>query len=274
VCARALDTLRACDRILAEDTRRTRQLLAHFGIPAKRVDRLDAHAREHELTKVVARLCAGERVALVTDAGTPGVSDPGEALVEAAIRHAVPVVPVPGPSAVITALVASGLAPGGRFRFVGFLPRGGGARRAAIDLVCETPEAVVLFESPHRTSATLSDLARQTPDRRACVARELTKAHEEFVRGTLIELANPVEPRVWRGEITIVLSAYQRASAVSSEAAVANESALDEQIDGALATGRSVRAIAETLSIETGLPKRALYARIVTRKNAATATRR
>src|SRR5580692_2824812 len=130
--ARAIETLRICDRVLAEDTRRTRQLLSHLGITGKPIDRLEAHAGEHDVARAVARLAQNERLALVTDAGTPGVSDPGEALVTAAIAAGALVVPIPGASAVLAAVVASGLAGDGRFRFVGFLPRDGAPRRQAI----------------------------------------------------------------------------------------------------------------------------------------------
>ncbi|MDP9000932.1 MAG: 16S rRNA (cytidine(1402)-2'-O)-methyltransferase [Myxococcota bacterium] len=260
ITARALDTLRACDRVLVEDTRRTRQLLTFFGVAGKPVQRLDAHATERDVEEVVARLCAGENLALVTDAGTPGVSDPGEAVVEAAIDAGVRVVPIPGPSAVFAALVASGLAADGRFRFVGFLPRDGPQRRVAIGLVCETSEAVILFESPNRTRSTLRDLADATPARPACVARELTKVHEEFVRGALGSLAD--DPREWLGEIAIVLGAHrpeERAEAI-------DENTIDARIDEALARGEHLRAIAERLSAWSGRPKRELYGRIVMRK--------
>src|SRR5580704_8736044 len=204
--ARAIETLRSCDRVLAEDTRRTRQLLTHFGIAGKPVERLDAHAGEHDVARVMARLAENERIALVTDAGTPGVSDPGEALVVAAIAAGAAVVPVPGASAVLAAIVASGLAGDGRFRFVGFLPRDGAPRREAIALVCETPEAVVLFEAPSRVRPTLRELADATPERGACVARELTKVHEEFVRSSCAALA--ADEREWIGEIVVVLAAH------------------------------------------------------------------
>jgi 16S rRNA (cytidine1402-2'-O)-methyltransferase len=194
---RAGETLRECDRVLAEDTRRSRQLLAHLGIAGKPVDRFDAHATAADAQRAVERLENGESVALVTDAGTPGVSDPGERLVEAAIAAGIRVVSIPGPSAVLAALVGSGLAGDGRFRFVGFLPRDGTARREGIATVSATPEPVVMFEAPSRTRATLTDLADATPGRSACVARELTKVHEEYVRGTLAELATDERP--WQG---------------------------------------------------------------------------
>ena len=257
---RALETLRACDRVLAEDTRRTRHLLTHFGVGGKRLDRLDAHASERDVARLVDRLVAGERMALVTDAGTPGVSDPGEALVKSAIDAGVRVVPIPGPSAVLAALVASGLAADGRFRFVGFLPREGTARRTAIALVCDTPEPVILFESANRASATLRALAEATPARRACVARELTKVHEEIVRGTLAELAEG--SREWLGEMVIVLGAH----APEEREARIDDATVDARIDEALARGEHLRTIADRLAAWSGRPKRELYARVVVRK--------
>jgi len=260
VTARAVETLGACDRVLAEDTRRTRQLLSHLGIAGKPLERLDAHASEAEIARAVQRLAGGESAALVTDAGTPGVSDPGERLVEAAIAAGVRVVPIPGPSAVLAALVGSGLAGEGRFRFVGFLPRDGTARRDAIAVVCATPEPVVLFEASNRAHATLRDLADATPERRACVARELTKVHEEYVRGTCAELAG--DEREWLGEIAVVLGAHDPQS---REAAV-DDDALDARIDEALGRGEHARTIADKLAAWSGRPKRAVYERVVTRK--------
>lgn len=260
ITARALDTLRACDRVLVEDTRRTRQLLTHFGIAGKQVQRLDAHATERDIEGAITRLRGGENLALVTDAGTPGVSDPGEAVIGAAIGAGVRVVPIPGASAVFAALVASGLAADGRFRFVGFLPRDGPHRRDAIGLVCETSEPVVLFESPNRTRATLRELADATPARPACVARELTKVHEEFVHGALRNLAD--DSRRWLGEIAIVLGAHRPDERV----AAIDENTIDARIDEALARGEHLRAIAERLSAWSGRPKRELYGRIVMRK--------
>jgi 16S rRNA (cytidine1402-2'-O)-methyltransferase len=259
VTARALETLRACDRVVAEDTRRTRGLLSHFAIAGKRLDALHAHSTEGDVARVVEKLVEGESVALVTDAGTPIVSDPGDALVRAAIAAGVRVVPIPGASAVLTALMACGLAGDGRFRFVGFLPRDGAARRDAIAEVCATPEQVVLFEAPNRTAATLRDLAAATPARDAAVARELTKMHEEIVRGTLADL---VIDREWIGEIAIVLGAHDPAS---RDAAI-DDTAIDARIDEELARGVHAKAIAELLAAWSGRPKRAIYERVVTRK--------
>ncbi|MBV9950090.1 MAG: 16S rRNA (cytidine(1402)-2'-O)-methyltransferase [Myxococcales bacterium] len=267
ITPRALETLRACDRILAEDTRRARQLLTHFGIAGKPVQRLDAHTERGEAGALVADLTRGARLALVTDAGTPAISDPGDKLVVEAIRAGVRVVPIPGPSAALAALVASGLAGGGGFRFLGFLPREGPPRREAITLACETAEPVILFESPNRLRSTLRDLAAATPDRPACVARELTKVHEEFVRGSLRELAELGEGkegrcRAWMGELCVVLGAHDPAARVAE----VDDATIDRRIDEALSRGQHLRTIAETLAAWSGRPKRELYARVVARK--------
>lgn len=261
VSTRALETLRMCDRILAEDTRRTRQLLSHFGVQGRAVDRFDAHANEHDVGRFVAKLVLGERIALVTDAGTPGISDPGEALVEAAIAAGAAIVPVPGPSAILAALAASGLSGDGRFRFVGFLPREGVARREAIALVCETPESVVMFEAANRLAATLRELADATPDRGVCVGRELTKMHEEFVRSTCATLAD--DSREWLGEIALVLAPHRPAD----RAARVDDAALDARIDEALARGDHARSTADRLAAWSGRPRRDVYERVVGRKN-------
>jgi 16S rRNA (cytidine1402-2'-O)-methyltransferase len=260
VTLRAVETLRGCDCVVAEDTRRTRRLLSHLGIAGKPLERLDAHARERDVARVIERLETGGRVALVTDAGTPGVSDPGEALVQAAIATGARVVPIPGASAVLAALVASGLVGGGRFRFMGFLPREGRARREAIAEVCSTPEAAVLFEAPSRVRATLGELADATPDRRACVARELTKVHEEFSRGTCAELA--AEEREWVGEVAIVLGAH----APQDREAWVDDAALDARIDEAAGRGEHARSAAVRLAAWSGRPRREVYERVVARR--------
>lgn len=260
VTRRAVETLSTCDVVLAEDTRRTRQLLTHLGIAGKDVHRFDAHASDADVERVLAKLAEGANVAIVTDAGTPGVSDPGEKLVGAAVAAGVKVVPIPGASAVLAALAASGLAGDGRFRFLGFLPRSGTERREAIAAACATPEAVVLFESPNRLQATMRDLADATPERRACVARELTKLHEELVRGTCASLA--ADDREWIGEIAVVLGPHEphaRAEAI-------DDGALDARIDEAIARGEHARTASERLAAWSGRSKRDVYERYVARK--------
>jgi len=263
VSMRAIETLRTCDRIAAEDTRRTRALLTHFAIAGKPLDSLHAHSSDEDVARIVAHLSRGEHVALVTDAGTPLVSDPGSEVVRAAIAAGVRVVPIPGPSAVLAALSASGLATDSGFRFLGFLPRDGVARAQAITRACDTPEPVVLFEAANRTTATLGDLAAATPSRAACVARELTKMHEEIVRGALSELA--ALGREWKGEVAIVLGAHDPES---REAAI-DDAAIDARIDEELARGLHAKTIAERLAAWSGRGKRDVYERVVARKRGA-----
>ena len=260
ITLRAIDTLKACDRIVAEDTRQTKKLLSHLGIAGKPVDAVHAHSDAADVARVIEALESGASVALVTDAGTPIVSDPGDPVVRGAIDAGIQVVPIPGPSAVLAALVGSGLGSGG-FRFVGFLPRDGTARHEAIARVCATPEPVVLFESPERTSSTLAELSAATPARPAAVARELTKLHEEFVRGTLAELAKARE--TWRGEVVLVLGAFSPEARVES----VDDAALDARIDAELAAGIHSKTISERLSAWSGRPRREVYERVIRRKN-------
>jgi 16S rRNA (cytidine1402-2'-O)-methyltransferase len=258
ITLRALETLREVDAIAAEDTRHTKKLLSAHGVEGKPLLSLHAHSTERDVARVVDRLVAGEHVALVTDAGTPGVSDPGDALVRAAIAARVRVVPIPGPSAALAALSASGLGGGGAFRFFGFLPRDGTARARAIAAIVNTPEPVIIFESPERTQRTLIDLCEVMHTRGACVARELTKVHEEILRGTLADLA--YERDTWRGEIVIVLGAQD-----IPEAAV-DDAAIDTRIDAELARGTGAKQTSEIIAAWSGRPKREIYERVVRRK--------
>lgn len=256
---RAIETLKAASRIAAEDTRRTKTLLSHLGIGGKPVDALHAHSGPRDIARMIEALENGESVALVTDAGTPIVSDPGDVLVQRALSAGIKVVPIPGPSAVLAALVASGLG-GAGFRFLGFLPREGTARREAIGVVCSTPETVVLFESPERTAATLKDLADATPDRPAAVCRELTKLHEEVVRGTVATLS---EQDAWRGEVVVVLGPWEP----SSREEAIDDASIDARIDQELAAGLHAKTVAEKIAAWSGRPKREIYERVVARKH-------
>ena len=260
VTLRALRILREVDLIAAEDTRQTRKLLAHLGVEGRPLDALHAHSSDRDVARVVERLEAGESVALVTDAGTPAVSDPGGRVVERAIAAGARVVPIPGPSAVLAALVASGLATDAGFRFFAFLPRDGAARRDAIARVADTPEPVVIFESPERAAATLVELADAMPDRPACVARELTKVHEELVRGPLSELAKREE---WRGEVVLVLGAWAPEARVET----IDDAAIDARIDRELESGAHAKTAAERVAAWCGRPKREIYERVVRRKS-------
>lgn len=203
---RAAEVLARAALVVCEDTRHSGTLLASLGLK-KQTASLPAFAEKARAGRILERLSAGEDVALVTDAGTPGVSDPGEFLVAEALKAGIPVVPIPGPSAVLTALSASGL-PTGRFHFLGFLPRKGPERSGMLDEVAGLRATLVLYESPHRVAETLEDLASALGDRRAVVARELTKLHEEFVRGRLSELATRYAQHAPRGEIVLLVEGW------------------------------------------------------------------
>lgn len=201
---RAAETLRGADRILAEDTRRTRVLAEHAGARAPLVS-LHQHNEAERTGRVLAWLDAGETLALVSDAGTPLVSDPGGRLVRAVAERGHVVVPIPGPSAALAALVGSGFG-ADRFSFLGFPERKGGARTALLARVAGAREPVVLFESPQRLERLLGDLAEACgAEREVAVARELTKVHEEFVRGTLSEVAAYYRQHPPRGEVSVVV---------------------------------------------------------------------
>ncbi len=257
ITLRAIEVLRGADRVVAEDTRRTRALLSHLGISGKPLEAVEAHADDARIGRVVARLVEGEKVALVTDAGSPAVSDPGAALVRAAVAAGVRVEPVPGPSAVTAALSVAAFG-GAGFRFFGFLPRSGGARRDALERVCATEEPAVLFEAPSRMAESLNELAALQPERPIVVARELTKLHEEIVRGTLAEVA--AEPREWIGEITVVLGPHAAVTEAPSDEAI------EARIDAELGRGAHAREAADRVAAWSGLARREIYARVVARR--------
>ncbi|HEY8079484.1 MAG TPA: 16S rRNA (cytidine(1402)-2'-O)-methyltransferase [Labilithrix sp.] len=261
VTLRAVEVLKIVDRIAAEDTRQTRKLLAHLGIEGKPIDSLHAHSSDRDVARLIERLESGEAIALVSDAGTPAVSDPGGNLVRRAISAGARIVPIPGPSAVLAALVASGLATDSGFRFFGFLPRDGAARRDAIAALCATPEPCVVFESPERIAETLVELAGVMPARDACVARELTKIHEELVRAPLAELAKREE---WRGEIVVVLGAWSR----EEQAETIDDAGIDARIDRELDAGAHAKTAADVVAAWSGRPRREIYERVVRRKSA------
>lgn len=207
ITLRALRILGEADRIYAEDTRRSGVLLRHHGIAARPIS-LHAHNEAARVREVLSALGAGRRVALVSDAGSPLVSDPGIRLVDAVLAGGHEVESIPGPSAVIAALSVSGLAPH-PFVFLGFLPRKSGARRNRLEAYRERAETLILFESPHRIGALLEDASAALGARRACVARELTKLHEEVARGNLETLAERFREGA-RGEITLVIEGARR----------------------------------------------------------------
>jgi 16S rRNA (cytidine1402-2'-O)-methyltransferase len=210
VTLRVLRALGEADVIACEDTRHTRVLLDRHSIHAASLVSLHEHNERARAPELAGRIRAGEMIALVSDAGMPLVSDPGYALVQACIREDLPVEVLPGPSAVLSALILSGLPPD-RWRFVGFLPRKRGQRER---LLVDTVETLVAFESPRRLSATLDMLARVDPQRPVAVCRELTKLHEEVSRGSAAELAQRYGERPPRGEVVLVVGAVRSASSL------------------------------------------------------------
>ena len=203
ITLRAVRILKEADVIACEDTRHTQKLLNHYGIKKDTV----SYHEHNELTRspeLVIELEQGAKIALVSDAGTPGISDPGHRLVTLCLRHRIPVVPIPGPSALIAALAASGL-PTEEFLFVGFLPARAGARRKALDALKAESRTLIFYEAPHRVVETLADASEILGARPAVIAREVTKIHEEFLRGPLSELLDSARKRAPRGEITLLI---------------------------------------------------------------------
>jgi 16S rRNA (cytidine1402-2'-O)-methyltransferase len=249
VTLRVLDELRAADVVLCEDTRHTRVLLDRHGISARLLS-YHEHNEAKRTAELLPRLQAGERVALVSDAGLPGISDPGARLVGAALDAGVPVTVLPGPSAAETALVASGFA-AERYQFVGFLPRGAKALRALWESLEGWPYPAVAFESPQRLPATLRSLAEVDPDRPVAVCRELTKRFEEIVRGPAVDVAARfAEPP--KGEITLIVGAGT-GEADPSEAIAA--------VAELVAAGVPRRQAADVVARLTGAPRNELYRR-------------
>jgi len=248
VTLRVLRELAEAELVLCEDSRHTRGLLERHGIRARLLS-YHEHNEAKRTAEILPRLQAGERVALVSDAGLPGINDPGARLIAAAHELGVPVTVLPGASAVETALVASGLI-SERYQFIGYLPRGERALEQLAEELARWPWAVVGFESPRRLPSSLAVLARVIPGRSASVCRELTKRFEEVVRGTVIELATRfAEPP--KGEVTLVLGA--------SPAAAADESGAAEAVAELVAAGLPRRQAAELVSGLTGVARNRLY---------------
>jgi len=260
ITLRALDVLRAVPLIAAEDTRVARRLLARYEIPTRTIS-YHAQSEPGRRDALLAHLRGGGDLALVTDAGTPGISDPGEDLVAGWAAEAGRVVPLPGASAVLAAIAASGIA-GPRWGFEGFLPRRGRERRARLARIASDDRATVIFEAANRLAATLGDLAAACGlERRGAVCRELTKVHEQVVLGSLAGLEAAVRDGSipTRGEVVLVIGAPDElATANATEGAPALDAAL-EAVDGLVAGGLGRAEAARRVAAETGLPRRALY---------------
>ncbi|HJB54996.1 MAG TPA: 16S rRNA (cytidine(1402)-2'-O)-methyltransferase [Candidatus Olsenella avistercoris] len=260
---RVVRTLGEADLVLCEDTRVTGRLLSALGVRA-RLERCDENVMASRIEGVLARLAAGERVAFVSDAGMPGVSDPGQRLVDAALDAGERVEVVPGPSAVTCALVASGLA-SDHFFFEGFLPRRPGAQRARLEALAAVPGAIVVYESPRRVAETLANVAEVMGGRRVALVRELTKLHEEVVRGEAAELAAEVAARgEVRGECVVVIAAPGPDELERRRAAAAGPARpLEEEISAGLAAGEPKSALAKRLARAFGLPRAEVYDAVV-----------
>jgi 16S rRNA (cytidine1402-2'-O)-methyltransferase len=259
---RAVEALRDADLIAAEDTRRTRGLLTHAGVPAgRRLVAVHEHNERARAAELVEQIRRGATVAVVTDAGMPGVSDPGERLVRVCVDAGVTVEVVPGPSAALAGLTISGL-PTQRFAFEGFLPRRGSARRDRLSELAREPRTIVSFESPHHLAETLADLAAACgADRPVVLARELTKLHEEVFRGTLAEAIAHVEARDPRGEYVIVLAgAPPRGEATDTD--------VGTEVDAALGAGLSAKDAAAQVAARLGISRRRAYDAVLARRGA------
>lgn len=249
---RARRVLGEVDLVAAEDTRTAGRLLQRLGVKVRLVSLFEGneHARAPHL---VAQLQAGQSVALISECGTPAISDPGGALVAACVEASVPMVPVPGPSAVTAVLSVSGLG-AERFRFEGFLPRRGVERQRRMDALRHDDAAVVIYESPHRIAQTLAELAERLGERQGLVAREVTKIHEELVRGTLPELAARYAGQQVKGEVVLVLE-----GGAEGEGAALSDEEVEALIRERLSAGESARDVARDLAVQTGRPRRELY---------------
>ncbi|WP_225409322.1 16S rRNA (cytidine(1402)-2'-O)-methyltransferase [Stigmatella hybrida] len=250
ITSRALDVLKKVAFVACEDTRHSRILLEHFGLAPETVS-LPAFAEGQRAGRLLDRMEAGEDCALITDAGSPGISDPGEKLVSEALERGIQVVPVPGPAALIAALSASGL-PTGRFHFLGFLPRKGPERRTMLEEVSLLSATLVLYESPRRLGETLVDLQEAWGDRRACVARELTKLHEEFVRGPLSELASRYGAEEPRGEVVVLVEGRTGERRWSEEE-------LRRALEEGLERGEKLKALSTELARRAGWSGQDVY---------------
>ncbi len=250
---RAVQVLQAVDWIAAEDTRHTGRLLHHFQITTPQLS-YHQHNRRQRQAELLTKLAAGASIALVSDAGMPGIADPGWELVQACVAATIPVVPIPGANAAIAALVASGL-PTDCFTFLGFLPPKGRERGDRLQALGRSPHTLVLYEAPHRLRATLADLAQACGSERAvALARELTKRYEEFWRGTLAEAIAAYAEREPRGEFTLVL-AGAAPTAASNPTPAELRAALAEQLAAGLSRSQACRHVAAA----TAVSRRQLY---------------
>ncbi len=263
ITLRALRVLKEVDLIACEDTRHTRKLLAAYQI-AKPMISYHEHNERERATELMARLVSGAKIALVSDAGTPLVSDPGFRLVKEAIASGIAVVPLPGPSAFVTALVASGLATA-EFIFLGFLPARSLARRARLSELISYDVTLVLYESPHRVRESLKDALAILGDRKAVVAREMTKMHEQFLRGKISEIVASLDEMSVRGEIVVVIAPAEPDAATCAQPARSITEDVDEIIER---EGLDQKAALKRVARSRGLTKSDAYRQLVAERAA------
>ncbi|MFA7307866.1 MAG: 16S rRNA (cytidine(1402)-2'-O)-methyltransferase [Hyphomicrobium sp.] len=249
ITLRALAVLSRADVVYCEDTRHSAKLLQHYSIAAKTLP-LHEHNEDREIERVLSEAEAGKRIAIISDAGTPLLSDPGFRLVRTAASRNIPVISIPGPSAVLTALTTSGL-PTDAFFFSGFLPPKQAARRTRLAEIAQIPGSLIIFEAPHRVEDALADMADVLGNRAAVVARELTKLHETMTRGTLRALADQFAGSTLKGEIVIVVG--------PPEPQAVSDDAISVRLDEVLGE-MSLKDAAKTIAGELGVPKSRVYA--------------
>ncbi len=258
ITLRAIRILKEVNQIACEDTRHTLKLLTHYDIHKP----LISYHEHNEITRapeLVVAMEAGAKIALVSDAGMPLVSDPGHRLVTLCVRHRIPVIPIPGPSALLAALSASGL-PNEEFLFVGFLPNRSGERRRALEHLRIEDRTIILYEAPHRVAETVADAQEILGDRTACLAREVTKLHEEFRRGKLSEIGESLSERPARGEITLLIAPEEH----SAGSQVATSQSIAARVEELMHQAKLDRKEAlKVAAKERGLTRRAAYGQLV-----------
>jgi 16S rRNA (cytidine1402-2'-O)-methyltransferase len=264
ITQRALRILGEVDLVACEDTRRTRVLLNHFGIKTKTISYHEHNERERT-EQICKLLVSGKDVALVSDAGTPLINDPGFRLINAAIELNLPIVPIPGPTALVSALVASGLPPD-QFLFAGFLPARANARRARLEELRATTATLVFYEAPHRIAATLADALGVLGNRPAAVARELTKMHEEIVRGSLQELMQRFDKSA-RGEMVLLISGSGIEESATDDKAAPVSDRLVERVSELEREGLEAKAALKKAARELGIKRAEAYRLLVAQKN-------
>ena len=257
ITERVLETLKNADLIAAEDTRNSMKLMTHFDIHAPMTS-YHEHNKYEKADELVEKLMGGTNVALITDAGTPAISDPGEVLVQKCIEAGVPVTSLPGPSAVITALTLSGLS-AGRFSFEGFLSRNKKERREILEELKHEKRTIIIYEAPHHLKATLKDLLQALGDRRIAICRELTKKHEDIMRGTLSDAAAYYEENDPRGEYVLVIEGVGKEETDPEDTAFYKELPIEEHMKMYEKTGMERKEAMKAVAKDRGITRREVY---------------